>query len=140
MPANASSIRPASAPLGANALATAPAGPGATPPSEPRMLDTPRVKSIRVLSASPNGVGSMLITRLPTATNGTVPATVTPASELTVRFWLPTSTLIALPTPLPGPTNNVISPTRNEPGSRVIVLLLPPSQMVEPPGAMAEPE
>ena len=38
------------------------------------MPETPRVKSIRLLSASPNGVGSSTATTLPATTNGAPPA------------------------------------------------------------------
>src|ERR1700682_4792710 len=86
-----------------------PAGPleaDVVSPIEPRIEETARVKSIRFLSARPNGVGSIDAMRLPDTANGTVPVTVAPANETKVRFWLAVRTLTvsAVPTSWRRPT------------------------------------
>jgi hypothetical protein len=83
--------------------------------------ETLRLKSPSMVPATTNGVGSIVTTRLPDTTNGTVAVTVAPASVSKVRFWLPVRKLTLAP-----PPPRMIAPMMREPGNSVSVSAPPP--------------
>jgi hypothetical protein len=120
--------------LGANAEEIRPLGAAPPPPIESRTPEMPRVKSIRFLSASPNGVGSIAAARLPETANGSGPFTVAPASVLKVRLWLPERKLTVSWVP-----TRLIAPVMFELASRLSVSGPPPNRMAVPPKLLMVP-
>jgi hypothetical protein len=78
--------------------------------------ETLRLKSPSMVPATAKGVGSIVTTRLPETTNGTLLVTAAPASVSKVRFWLPVRTFTVSP-----PPPRLIAPMIFEPGSSVSV-------------------
>src|SRR5579871_4635029 len=137
MLANASSTRAAIVSLGANADEIGPFGAALAPPSEPRIDEIPRVKSIKPLSASPNGVGSIAAAWLPDTANGIAPPTVAPArpGPEKVRLWLPPRKLTVSLAP-----TSWMPPMMCEPVSRLSVSGPPKDWIALPPKLLTVPE
>lgn len=89
---------------------------------------TSRVKSVRARPCIANPVGSTETIRSPETTKGTLPLTLTPASDVKVRFWLPVFIATALLVP-----PRLIPPMMIEPGNSVSVGLLPDMSMARGP-------